>query len=119
MCGQCWESYFAGYLTKGEVYQCVYYLDYFRNQRNTRHAQPKRDPDDPRYVLRLGEGLLPFLFRSISDEREWFDLIYRPTRRRRIYRLMASGRGASRSRRECARGVVEEPIWVAKQLDEY
>ncbi len=118
MCEQCWESYYAGYLSRGEVYQCPYYLDIFRNHRNTRQRIPKRDPDDPRYVLRLGEGLLPFLFRSISDEREWYDLIYRPTRRRRLYRLRVAGKGASAPEESAARGC-GRTNWVALQLDEY
>ena len=108
MCNACWESHYAGYLTRTEVWQCVYYLDIIRNNRDELRRIPKRDPDDPEYCLYLGEGLLPYSFRSITDEKDWYYLIYRPARRRRLYRLKTSGEGAERSRRESWRGVEDE-----------
>ena len=96
---------------------CNYYIracrDYYiessiRWHREELLRHPKRDPDDPKYCLHLGEGLLPFSFRSIGDEKDWYYLIYRPARRRRLYRLKTSGEGAERSRRESVRGVEDE-----------
>ena len=104
MCSVCWEAYAAGYMSRTEVWQCVYYLDIIRHYKDGHYARPKRDPDDPRFTVDLGEGLLPFMFDSIEDERDWFHLIYLPTRRRRVYRLMTSGEGARRSQREPKRG---------------
>ena len=118
MCKICEESYLAGYMSRTEVWQCVYYLDIIRNNRDELRRIPKRDPDDPRFVVNLGEGLLPFLFRNNSDEKDWFFLKYLPTRRRRLYRLKASGEGAERSRRESVRGVEDETIGWTK-LHEY
>ena len=109
MCKICEEAYLAGYMTRTEVWQCVYYLDIIRRNRDEPRRIPKRDPDDPRFVVNLGEGLLPFLFRNNTDEEDWFFLKYLPTRRRRLYRMKASGEGAERSRRESAtRGVEDE-----------
>lgn len=108
MCNACWEAYYAGYMSRTEVWQCVYYRDIIRSNRDELRRIPKRDPDDPEYCLHLGEGLLPFSFRSIGDEKDWYYLIYRPARRRRLYRLKTSGEGAERSRRESRRGVEDE-----------
>jgi len=108
MCNACWEAYYAGYMSRTEVWQCVYYLDIIRSNRDELRRIPKRAPDDPEYCLHLGEGLLPFSFRSIGDEKDWYYLIYRPARRRRLYRLKTSGEGAERSRRESRRGVEDE-----------
>ena len=109
MCEVCWESYHAGYMTRTEVWQCVYYLGIIRSYRDELRRIPKRDPDDPRYTVDLGEGLLPFMFDNLRDEKDWFFLIYLPTRRRKIFRLNASGEGAERSQRESAtRGVEDE-----------
>ena len=109
MCKICEEAYLAGYMTRTEVWQCVYYLEIIRRNRDELRRIPKRDPDDPRFVVNLGEGLLPFLFRNNTDEKDWFFLKYLPTRRRRLYRMKAAGEGAERSRRESAtRGVEDE-----------
>ena len=109
MCNACWESHYAGYMTRTEVCQCVYYLDIIRNNRDELRRIPKRDPDDPNFVLELGEGLSSFYFDDHRDLKDWYYLIYRTTRRRRLYRLKAAGEGAERSRREsAARGVEDE-----------
>ena len=119
MCESCWEHYFAGYFTKSEVYRCPYYLDIFRNQRDTHRRIPKRDPDDPRFCLSLGEGIYPF-FMSRRDEKDWHELVYLPTWRRRVHRLKASGVGADAPEERAARGVEDETNWVAEiSLNEY
>ncbi len=97
---------------------CIYYLracrDYYiessiRYHRNEPRRIPKRDPDDPNFVLELGEGLSSFYFDDLRNLKDWYYLIYRTTRRRRLYRLKAAGEGAERSRRESAtRGVEDE-----------
>ena len=104
MCSICWEANAAGYMSRSEVWECVYYLDLIRHNRDELRRIPKRDPDDPRFVVGLGEGLLPFMFNSEYDERDWFFLVYLPTRRRKVYRQMAGGEGARRSQRESMRG---------------
>jgi hypothetical protein len=109
MCEACWESYNAGYMTRTEVWQCVYYLELIRRNRDELRRIPKREPDDPRYRLELGEGLSSFYYRYDRDLKDWYHLIYLKTRRRRLYRLKAAGEGAERSRRESAtRGVEDE-----------
>ena len=109
MCNACWESHYAGYITRTEVWQCVYYLDIIRNNRDELRRIPKRDPDDPNFVLELGEGLSSFYFTDRRDLKDWYYLKYRTSRRRRLYRLKAAGEGAERSRRESAtRGVEDE-----------
>ena len=109
MCNACWESHYAGYMTRTEVWQCVYYLDIIRNNRDELRRIPKRDPDDPNFVLELGEGLSSFYFSDRRDLKDWYYLKYRTSRRRRLYRLKAAGEGAERSRRESAtRGVEDE-----------
>ena len=112
MCNVCWESYYAGYIKKSEVYQCIYYLDIFRNQRDA-YTRPKRDPDDPYYCLQYGEGLLPWMFTK-EEEEFYFDEIYRRIRRARIYRLKAAGKGADAPEERAARGVEDETKWVAE-----
>ena len=62
MCSLCWEAYSAGYMSRTEIWQCVYYLGIIRRHRDELRRIPKRDPDDPNFVVELGEGLLPFLF---------------------------------------------------------
>ena len=108
MCNACWESYYAGYLTKSEVWQCIYYLDIIRNQRDTHRRVPKRDPDDPYFCLELGEGLLPYMFDRIGDMKDWYYLVYRSTRRRKIYRYNAAGEGAGSPEERVPRGVEDE-----------
>jgi hypothetical protein len=108
MCEVCWESYHAGYMSRTEVWQCVYYLDIIRNNRNELRRIPKRDPDDPSYCLELGEGLLDFMFRNDRDMKDWYYLVYRPTRRRRLYRLKARGEGACAPEESVPRGVEDE-----------
>lgn len=109
MCEACWESYHAGYMTRTEVWQCVYYLELIRRNRDELRRIPKREPDDPRYRIDLGEGLSSFYYRYDRDLKDWYYLIYLKTRRRRLYRLKAAGEGAERSRRESAtRGVEDE-----------
>lgn len=108
MCEACWESYHAGYMSRSEVWQCVYYSGIIRRHRDELRRIPKRDPDDPRFTVDLGEGLLPFLFDNDRDERDWYFLIYLPTRRRRLYRLSVSGKGADTPEERVARGVEDE-----------
>jgi hypothetical protein len=105
---------------------CDYYIqacrDYyiqssFRKARNELRRIPKRDPDDPNFCLQLGEGLLDFMFNDHRDMKDWYYFIYRPTRRRRLYRLKTSGEGAERSRRECRRGVEDETNGWTKLYD--
>ena len=117
MCQLCWESYYAGYFTKREVFQCTYYLDLFRNHRNELRRIPKRDPDDPV----PGEGLLPFYGLNWSDQCEYCHIVRMNNRakRRHPYIVGVAGQGAERSRRECLRGVVENQIWVETQLNDY
>ncbi len=117
MCQQCWESYYAGYFTKREVYQCSYYLDILRNHRNELRRIPKRDPDDPV----PGEGLLPFYGLNWSDQCEYCHIVRMNNRalRRQLQICEVAGQGAERSRRECLRGVVERPNWVETQLNDY
>lgn len=97
--GACWE------------YMCwlrdVHKGYWRRRSRNELRRIPKRDPDDPKFCLHLGEGLLPFLFPDPRDERDWYFLIYHPTRRRRLYRLKAAGEGATLPKR-VARGVEDD-----------
>ena len=95
MCEVCWESYHAGYMTRTEVWQCVYYLDLIRRTRDERRRIPKRDPDDPQYLLYWDEGLIPFILTDLQDRKDWYFLKYLPTRRRRLYRLKAAGREQS------------------------
>ena len=87
-----------------------YYIEsYGRYCRNELRRIPKRDPDDPKYTVDLGEGLIPFMISDMRDRKDWYFLMYLPTRRRRLYRLKAAGEGAERSRRESAtRGVEDE-----------
>ncbi len=119
MCEACWESYHAGYMTRTEVWQCVYYLDLIRRIRDEPRRIPKREPDDPRFTVDLGEGLIPFILTDLQDRKDWYFLKYLPTRRRRLYRLKAAGEGAERSRRERApRGVEDETNGWTK-LHEY
>jgi hypothetical protein len=113
MCDVCREAYLAGHITKSEIWQCVYYLDFSRRVRDELRRIPKRDPDDPLYVLSRGEGLLPWIFTQ-EEEDFYFDEIWKWARRRRLYRLKASGEGAERSRRESERGVEDETNWVAE-----
>ena len=96
---------------------CSYYIqscrDYYiesslRHNRNELRRIPKRDPDDPDYCLELGEGLLDFMFRNSRDMKDWYYLIYRPTRRRRLYRLKAAGEGACAPEESVPRGVEDE-----------
>jgi len=115
MCQLCWESYYAGFLTKREVFQCTYYLDIFRNQRNELRRIPKRDPDDPL----PGEGLLPFYGLNWSDQCEYCRIVRSNNRAkyRQVEIRKLAGQGAERSRRECLRGVVEEPNgWIQTTL---
>jgi hypothetical protein len=109
ICEQCWESYFAGYLTRGEVFQCTYYLDMFRSRnRNELRRIPRRVPDDPRFCLSLGEGLTPFMFKRLRDLKDWYYLMYLPARKRRLYLLKASGEGAGEPEKGLPRGVEDE-----------
>ena len=110
MCELCWESYHAGYITRTEVWECVYYRDIIRRYRDELRRIPKREPDDPRYRLQWGEGLTPWYdLNGRYEEDFWYFEIYMTARRRRLYRLKASGEGAERSRRESAtRGVEDE-----------
>lgn len=108
MCMLCWEAYAAGYMTRTEVWQCVYYLDIIRSHRDELRRIPKRDPDDPRYVVHLGEGLLPFMFSDLRDQKDWFFLMYLPTRRRKIHRLKIAGKGADTPEERGSRGVEDE-----------
>lgn len=66
---------------------------------------PKREPDDPRYRLRLGEGLSQFYFRYDGDLKDWYFLKYLPSRRRRIYYANTSGKGADAPEERASRGV--------------
>jgi len=113
MCNVCWESYYAGYIKKSEVWQCVYYLELIRRNRDEPRRNPKRDPDDPYYILKYGEGLLPWMF-TREEEDFYFDEIYRRVRKARIYRLKASGKGADAPEERAARGVEDETKWVAE-----
>ena len=113
MCSLCWEANAAGYMTRTEVWQCVYYLDIIRNNRDELRRIPKREPDDPYYVLKYGEGLLPWMF-TREEEDFYFDEIYRRVRKARIYRLKASGKGADAPEERAARGVEDETYWVAE-----
>ena len=114
MCELCWESYYAGYIRKGEIWQCIYYLDLMRSKWDTQRRIPKREPDDPRYTVDLGEGLLPFMFSDLRDQKDWFSLMYLPTRRRKLHRLKIAGKGADAPEERAARGVEDETIWVAE-----
>ncbi len=96
---------------------CSYYLrscrDYYiessiRFQRDTHRRVPKRDPDDPYYCLELGEGLLPFMFDRVGDMKDWYYLVYRPTRRRKLYRHNTAGEGAGSPEERVPRGVEDE-----------
>ncbi len=97
----------AGHITKSEIWQCVYYLDFTRRVRDELRRIPKRDPDDPLYVLKRGEGLLPFMF-SRDEEEFYFDEIWKWTRRRRLYRLREAGKGADTPEERGSRGVEDE-----------
>ena len=108
MCSLCWEAYSAGYMSRTEIWQCVYYLGIIRRHRDELRRIPKRDPDDPNFVVELGEGLLPFLFDNTRDEKDWFYLVYLPTRRRRLYRLPGAGKGACAPEESVTRGVEDE-----------
>ena len=109
MCELCWESYLAGYLTRGEVYQCTYYLDMFRSRnRDELRRIPRRVPDDPKYRLGLGEGLSSFYFNRLGDLKDWYFLCYIPARRRRLYLLKKSGEGAGAPEKGVSRGVEDE-----------
>ncbi len=109
MCEQCWESYFAGYLTRGEVYRCAYYLDMFRSRnRDELRRIPRRVPDDPRFRLNLGEGLSSFYFNRSDDLKDWYFMCYIPARRRRLYLLKKSGEGAGAPEKGVSRGVEDE-----------
>ena len=109
MCELCWESYLAGYLTRGEVYQCTYYLDMFRSKnRDEPRRIPRRVPDDPNYCLGLGEGLSSFYFNRLGDLKDWYFLCYIPARRRRLYLLKKSGEGAGAPEKGVSRGVEDE-----------
>jgi len=115
MCEQCWESYFAGYLTRGEVYRCTYYLDMFRSRnRDELRRIPRRAPDDPRFRLNLGEGLTPFMFKRGRDLKDWYFLMYLPARKRKLYLLKKSGEGAGEPEKGLPRGVEDEPIGWTK-----
>ena len=119
MCSLCWESYAAGYMTRTEVWQCVYYLDIIRSHRDELRRIPKREPDDPYYVLQYGEGLLPWMFNR-EEEDFYFNEIYRRVRKARIKRLMALRKGADAPEERAARGVEDETNWVAEiSLNEY
>ena len=113
MCSLCWEANAAGYMTRTEVWQCVYYLDMIRNNRDELRRIPKRDPDDPYYRLQYGEGILSFTL-SLDDYKDWYYLKYLPSWRRRVYRLKASGKGADAPEERAARGVEDETKWVAE-----
>ena len=113
MCSLCWEAYAAGYMTRTEVFQCVYYLDIIRNNREELRRNPKRDPDDPYFRLQYGEGLLSSVL-SLDDYKDWYYLKYLPSWRRRVYRLNASGKGADAPEERAARGVEDETVWVAE-----
>jgi hypothetical protein len=109
MCELCWESYLAGYLTRGEVYQCTYYLDMFRSKnRDELRRIPRRVPDDPKYCLDLGEGLTSFMFKRSRDLKDWYFLMYLPARKRRLYLLKKSGEGAGEPEKGMPRGVEDE-----------
>lgn len=110
MCSVCWEAYAAGYMTKTEIFQCIYYLDIFRNKRDA-NARPKRDPDDP-YYIRYGEGIYSS-FLSQEDYKDWYYLSYLPQYRRRLYKAKASGLGASAPEERVPRGVVMKQQRVA------
>lgn len=116
MCDVCREAYLAGHITKSEIWRCVYYLDFTRRVRDELRRIPKREPDDPLYVLSRGEGLLPWMFTQ-EEEDFYFDEIWKWTRRRRLNRLKASGKGAERSRRESVRGVEDETNGRLKLYD--
>ena len=117
MCELCWESYFAGYIPKSEVWQCIYYLDLMRSKWDTQRRIPKREPDDPYYVLNYGEGLFPYIFNR-EEEEFYLEEIYRYVRRRKIYRMMASGEGADAPEERAARGDVLSLQGTAK-ITEY
>ena len=119
MCDVCWESYHAGYMKRSEVWECVYYLQLIRHNRDELRRIPKREPDDPRYRLRLGEGLTPFYFRYEGDLKDWYFLKYLPSRRRRVYYANTSGKGAERSQRESAPRGVEEASNGWTKLHDY
>lgn len=105
MCDLCWESYFAGYIPKSEVWQCIYYLDLMRSKWEAQRRIPKRDPDDPLFKLEYGEGLFASIL-SEDDYRDWYYLQYLPTYRRRCYRENTSGEGADAPEERAARGDV-------------
>ena len=117
MCSLCWEAYAAGYMTRTEVWQCVYYLDIIRSHRDELRRIPKREPDDPYYRLQYGEGLLPYIFNR-EEEEFYLEEIYRYVRRRKIYRMMASGEGAGAPEERAARGDVLSLQGTAK-ITEY
>ena len=114
MCMLCWEAYSAGYMTRTEVWQCVYYLDIIRRHRDEPRRIPKRDPDDPYYVLNYGEGLLPWLYPTRELEDFYLDEIWRWVRRRKLHRLKMRGKGADAPEERAARGVEDETNWVAE-----
>ena len=58
--------------------------------------------------MELGEGLLPFMFDNSRDEKDWFYLVYLPTRRRKLYRLPEAGKGADTPEERGSRGVEDE-----------
>lgn len=115
MCSACWEAHYAGYMTKTEIFQCIYYLDMFRNQR-TANARPKRDPDDPYWILPYGEGIYSS-FLSQEDYKDWYNLSYLPQYRRRLYKAKASGLGASAPEERVPRGVVMKQQRVADYIN--
>lgn len=112
MCDCCWESYYAGYITRSEIYQCIYYLDIFRNRRDTLRRIPRRVPDDP-----FGEGLLRFIYSNDQDRVDYLNLVVRSNsnaRRRNRYIRSIVGQGAgtpeeSVPARGCGRQVLGGP----------
>ena len=113
MCSLCWEANAAGYMTRTEVWRCVYYLDIIRNNRDELRRIPKRDPDDPYFRIQYGEGLLASTL-SLDDYKDWYFLQYLPTWRRRVYRLKTSGKGADAPEERAARGVEDGTKWAAE-----
>ena len=119
MCDVCWESYYAGYMKKSEVWQCVYYLDLIRRNRDELRRIPKRDPDDPYFRLEYGEGLLSSVL-CTDDYKDGYYLQYLPSWRRRVYRLNTAGEGASAPEERAVRGVEDETNgWTKTTLRDF
>ena len=116
MCDMCWEAYYAGYMKKSDIWQCVYYIELIRRNKDELRRRLKRDPDDPYYRLEYGEGIYSSVM-TTDDYKDWYYLKYLPTWRRKVYRLKASGKGADAPEERAARGVEDETNGWPKLYD--